>query len=298
VVRGGRPGGLRLAKVSGEVTGNRYIDCALPVSDADFAAANFRASAVVVFASGQKPLHIHHETIVETRVGAARGIRHGIVVNGDSLLIHRVEHCSAQGILGDVVKDNGGDVVVAQIGNQKDADRAYRTTQDLVTSKGLRGRTVEATESVAGKTFEVRAAAGDRAMTSYTIGGKLRGQMSVGGDSTITLQAFFDKADGTLDVPRTPLAVDAVGRMFLAPTRAQPLVLGGQLRLWAFNSRLYTKQGADPATDTDGAQIVQRVAVPASATADGVPGQVAWDSTYFYTCHDFNVWRRTALNTW
>ncbi|MEP9401851.1 hypothetical protein [Sphingomonas sp. VNH70] len=298
VVRGGRGGGLRLAKVSGEITGNRYIDCAAPVSDADFAAANFRASAVVVFASGLKPLYIHHETIVETRTGTARGIRHGIVVNGDSTLIHRVEFCSAQGILGDVVKDNGADVVVAQIGNQRDTDRTYRVTQDLVTTKALRGRTVEGTDSVIGKTFEVRAAAGERAMTSYTIGGKLRGQMSVGADGSITLQAFFDKADGTLDLPRTPIAIDSTGRTFIAPSRAQPLVLGGQLRLWAVNSRLYTKQGADPATDTDGVQLVGRVAVPASATAEGVPGQVAWDGAYFYTCHDFNMWRRTPLATW
>jgi hypothetical protein len=34
--------------------------------------------------------------------------------------------------------------------------------------------------------------------------------------------------------------------------------------------------------------------VPASATAPGKPGQIAFDSEHFYACVSANVWRRTA----
>jgi len=38
--------------------------------------------------------------------------------------------------------------------------------------------------------------------------------------------------------------------------------------------------------------------VPASATAAGVAGQVAYDSNYLYFCISANTWRRIALATW
>jgi hypothetical protein len=38
--------------------------------------------------------------------------------------------------------------------------------------------------------------------------------------------------------------------------------------------------------------------VPASATATGTAGQIAWDANYQYTCVATNTWKRTALSTW
>jgi hypothetical protein len=37
---------------------------------------------------------------------------------------------------------------------------------------------------------------------------------------------------------------------------------------------------------------------PASATATGTQGQVAWDSSYVYVCTSTDVWVRAALSTW
>lgn len=37
---------------------------------------------------------------------------------------------------------------------------------------------------------------------------------------------------------------------------------------------------------------------PASATATGDAGQIAWDANYMYVCVATNTWKRTALNTW
>jgi hypothetical protein len=40
------------------------------------------------------------------------------------------------------------------------------------------------------------------------------------------------------------------------------------------------------------------VAVPASATATGTAGQVAYASGFLYVCVATNTWRRVALSSW
>ena len=38
--------------------------------------------------------------------------------------------------------------------------------------------------------------------------------------------------------------------------------------------------------------------VPASATATGTKGNIAYDSGYMYVCTDTNTWKRTQLSSW
>lgn len=40
------------------------------------------------------------------------------------------------------------------------------------------------------------------------------------------------------------------------------------------------------------------VSVPASASATGTAGQIAYDGSYFYVCVSSNVWVRASLATW
>ena len=40
------------------------------------------------------------------------------------------------------------------------------------------------------------------------------------------------------------------------------------------------------------------VSAPASSTAPGTPGQIAYDSMFFYVCIANNTWKRTAIATW
>lgn len=40
------------------------------------------------------------------------------------------------------------------------------------------------------------------------------------------------------------------------------------------------------------------VTVPASASASGTAGQVAYDSSFFYVCISTNTWKRVAIATW
>ncbi len=45
-------------------------------------------------------------------------------------------------------------------------------------------------------------------------------------------------------------------------------------------------------------QAVEFVDVPASATATGTAGQLAYDDDYFYVCTATDTWRRIPLSEW
>jgi hypothetical protein len=40
------------------------------------------------------------------------------------------------------------------------------------------------------------------------------------------------------------------------------------------------------------------VTAPASASATGTAGQVAYDTSFFYVCTATNTWKRVAIATW
>jgi hypothetical protein len=44
--------------------------------------------------------------------------------------------------------------------------------------------------------------------------------------------------------------------------------------------------------------IINTSLVPATASADGLPGQFAWGPSYVYVCVAVNTWKRAALTTW
>jgi len=44
--------------------------------------------------------------------------------------------------------------------------------------------------------------------------------------------------------------------------------------------------------------IVATASTPASASATGTAGQIAWDANYVYVCISTNTWKRTLLSTW
>lgn len=47
-----------------------------------------------------------------------------------------------------------------------------------------------------------------------------------------------------------------------------------------------------------GSVIPTWVTVPASSTAPGTAGNIAYDANYFYVCVAANTWRRVAINDW
>lgn len=46
------------------------------------------------------------------------------------------------------------------------------------------------------------------------------------------------------------------------------------------------------------ANVVQIVAAPASASAEGSVGQIATDGAYIYICIAANTWERAAIASW
>ena len=49
---------------------------------------------------------------------------------------------------------------------------------------------------------------------------------------------------------------------------------------------------------TLGVRPVLPTHTPASATATGVAGEIAWDADYVYVCTATNTWKRVAISTW
>jgi hypothetical protein len=50
-------------------------------------------------------------------------------------------------------------------------------------------------------------------------------------------------------------------------------------------------------TDTDQLRVTTP-SVPASATATGTAGDIAWDADYIYICTAIDTWKRVAISTW
>jgi len=43
---------------------------------------------------------------------------------------------------------------------------------------------------------------------------------------------------------------------------------------------------------------ISNAQTPASATATGTAGTIAWDTSYIYVCTATNTWKRVAISTW
>jgi hypothetical protein len=62
------------------------------------------------------------------------------------------------------------------------------------------------------------------------------------------------------------------------------------------NGQLLSRNGTTTAWLTP--TFTASAAAPATATAAGTPGQVAYDSGFVYVCVAANSWRRSALTAW
>jgi hypothetical protein len=75
-------------------------------------------------------------------------------------------------------------------------------------------------------------------------------------------------------------------------TQAMTLDANGKLLIGT------TTAGASKLTVADDSIQVNTAKTPASATATGTTGQIAWDANYIYVCTATNTWKRTAIATW
>ncbi len=57
--------------------------------------------------------------------------------------------------------------------------------------------------------------------------------------------------------------------------------------------------GTFTALETTGDHVlIQTSQTPASASASGTAGEIAWDANYIYVCVATNTWKRAAISTW
>ncbi len=283
--------GARIERCSGIIAGNRWMDIGTPVSNEAFAANPALSAGIVFYGSGLRPLAVVGDEFLETRTGAARAMRHGVVFNIDAAIQTRMEHCTGTGILGNVCQDNGNNQSVSQSGNMKDGERVYSTNRDLVARSISTPGTVTAGGGVIGESLTVRHAT--RAQESFIVNDKLRFQINAGANGEVVFQLFNEAGE----VVSNAFAATQDGQVVFAATFDRPLRLGGNLRLWAFGDQLYCKD-SNPANATDGSLLVQQVAAPNSPTAAGAPGQRAYDNDFSYTCTAPNTWRRGVHADW
>ena len=73
----------------------------------------------------------------------------------------------------------------------------------------------------------------------------------------------------------------------------------GKIDLKVMTAGTLTSQAAiTSANVTLGVRPVLPTHTPASATATGTAGEVAWDANYIYICTATNTWKRVAISTW
>ena len=73
----------------------------------------------------------------------------------------------------------------------------------------------------------------------------------------------------------------------------------GKIDLQVMTAGTLTSQAAiTSANVTLGVRPILPTHTPASATATGTAGEVAWDADYIYICTATNTWKRVAISTW
>ena len=71
-----------------------------------------------------------------------------------------------------------------------------------------------------------------------------------------------------------------------------------QAAMMASIARRKAVASADELADTASANKATVVDPPVLATDTGQPGQIAFDTSFFYVCVSENIWLRAAIATW
>lgn len=90
-------------------------------------------------------------------------------------------------------------------------------------------------------------------------------------------------------------AADRINSLIAATEVHQGLFPLAEEDIDALDTRLTAAENDITALQADKMAWVD---VPASASATGTPGQVAYESGFFYICVDDDEWQRVAIATW
>jgi hypothetical protein len=119
---------------------------------------------------------------------------------------------------------------------------------------------------------------------------------------------FFEGSDGTAqrrgasiqaNVDGTPGTNDMPGRLVFSTTADGAASVTERMRITnAGNVGIATASPTQKLDVNDDSVRIRTAKTPASATATGTQGQIAWDADYVYVCTATDTWKRTALATW
>jgi hypothetical protein len=111
--------------------------------------------------------------------------------------------------------------------------------------------------------------------------------------------AFIPAARIDSSVDGTPGTNDMPGRIVLSTTSDGAASPSERVRITSSgNVGIGTSAPTQKLDINDDSVRVRTAKTPASATASGTQGQIAWDADYIYVCTATNTWKRTALLTW
>ena len=160
---------------------------------------------------------------------------------------------------------------------------------------------IEAPQSGQGKVSIIQNASGNFSPARLVLGKS--NNTGIGGNTIVQSDGYlgvieFAGADGTDlvstaalirgEVDGTPGANDMPGRLVFSttadgsasPTERMRISQDGAVKIAGNNFQIATSK------------------TPASATATGTVGQIAWDASYIYVCTATDTWKRTAIATW
>jgi hypothetical protein len=138
-------------------------------------------------------------------------------------------------------------------------------------------------------------------------GGSMTGDRLTSGSAKCSFQNFTATATTAVfvsgdshSVVNCTLNSDYYGFGQTVRAHTSPMRFGGY-NSWVDAFGMLRLQGSTPASDTDGFPLAKKVAIPATATTAGAPGQWAADNSNFYvytgdgTTH---TWRRVGVAVW
>lgn len=160
-------------------------------------------------------------------------------------------------------------------------------------------------------TLPIAVASGGTGQTSYTNGQLLIGNTTGNTLTKATLTAGSGIAitNGTGSISLAASGIDDSNISATAEIAVSKLADGIARQLlqtdaagtgveWASNIDVPGTLDVTGAATFDSTVTIATAKTPASATAAGTTGEIAWDADYIYVCIATNTWKRVAIATW
>tara|TARA_R110002167_G_scaffold256235_1_gene462631 strand:+ start:397 stop:900 length:504 start_codon:yes stop_codon:yes gene_type:complete len=130
---------------------------------------------------------------------------------------------------------------------------------------------------------------------------KVDGDLNVTGTTTLAANTFL-ASSSTVNMYLTGGDGNSKNIIFRKATGPAQIAkigaIGNDLRFTTGSTEAVRMDSSQNVSILAGDFAISTTKTPASATASGTTGTIAWDSSYVYVCTATNTWKRTAISTW